>query len=68
MLASLEDGTTGMARYMAFVGDNYSENKNMTLLVFASMLVMNGWKDEIEFLFGPVGHTHNGNYSKTGLG
>jgi hypothetical protein len=60
MLAALEDPTTCTARKMAYVGDNYSENKNLTLLVFATMVVMMGWKDEIQFLFGPVGHTHNG--------
>ena len=24
------------------------------------MQVMNGWYDKVTFIFGPVGHTHNG--------
>ena len=63
MLCGLEDPTTSTARKMAYIGDNYSENKNFPLLVFASMAVLMSWKDEIQFLFGPVGHTHNGTHS-----
>jgi hypothetical protein len=48
------------ARELCLVADNCSENKNNTLLAFASHLVMLGWYDEIEIVFGPVGHTHNG--------
>jgi hypothetical protein len=29
-------------------------------LAWASVLVQKGWKDIIDFVFGPVGHTHNG--------
>jgi|AntRauTorckE5430_2_1112549.scaffolds.fasta_scaffold04515_3 hypothetical protein len=48
------------ARKLALIADNYSENKNNTLLAFASQLVMLRWYDEIIFTYGPTGHTHNG--------
>ena len=48
------------ARQAVFIGDNYSENKNNINLAFASEMVANGWYDTIQFLYGPVGHTHNG--------
>ena len=48
-------------RKLVLMADNYSENKNNTVLQFCTELVMRGWYDEIEMLFGPVGHTHNGN-------
>ena len=31
------------------------------VFAFFAELVMRGWYDEIEMVFGPVGHTHNGN-------
>ena len=49
------------ARRLVMVADNAGENKNSTLLAWACDLVMNKWYDEVEILFGEVGHTHNGN-------
>jgi len=46
---------------LILMADNYTENKNNILFQFLSELVMRGWFDEIELMFGPVGHTHNGN-------
>ena len=46
------------ARKLVLIADNCSENKNNTLLAFANDLVMRGWYDEVQLLFGPVGHTH----------
>jgi hypothetical protein len=43
------------------MGDNCSENKNNDLFGFCSDLVARGWFDKISVVFGPVGHTHNGN-------
>jgi hypothetical protein len=43
------------------MGDNFAENKNHTLFAFCSELLQHNWFDEIQLLFGPVGHTHNGN-------
>lgn len=43
------------------MADNAPLNKNNTILAFASELVMRGWFEEVQMLFGPVGHTHNGN-------
>jgi len=43
------------------LADNYVENKNNVLFALCSELVMRGWFREVEMLFGPVGHTHNGN-------
>ena len=48
------------ARKIVFVADNASENKNNELLAWATDLVLTGLFDEVEFLFGEVGHTHNG--------
>jgi hypothetical protein len=48
------------ARRVSNIADNFSENKNNTLLCFASDLVMRRWYDVVEFLYGPPGHTHNG--------
>lgn len=52
-----------MARHLVLMGDNYIENKCNTLMAFGALLVNLGWFDTVEFLFGPVGHTHNGNDS-----
>ena len=52
-----------LARELVLMGDNYSENKCNTLFAFCSFLIHLGWFDKIEMLFGPVGHTHNGNDS-----
>jgi len=43
------------------MADNAGLNKNNTVLAFVSELVMRGWYQEVQMLFGPVGHTHNGN-------
>jgi hypothetical protein len=48
------------ARKLVLIADNCSENKNNTLLAFANDLVMRKWYDEVQILFGPVGHTHTG--------
>ena len=48
------------ARKLTLIADNASENKNNTLLAFLSDLVMRGWYDEIQLIYGPPGHTHNG--------
>jgi len=48
------------ARRLILIGDNYSENKNNTLLAWMSDLVANKWFDDVECLFGEVGHTHSG--------
>jgi hypothetical protein len=48
------------ARELYLIADNFSENKNNTLLAFASDLVARGWYDEIYPVYGPPGHTHNG--------
>ena len=48
------------ARRLVFIADSASENKNNTLFAYCADLVENKWFDEIELLFGPVGHTHNG--------
>ena len=49
------------SRKLVLMADNVSENKNNCVLQFCSELVARGWYDEVEMLFGPVGHTHNGN-------
>jgi len=43
------------------MADNAALNKNNTVLAFVAELVMRGWYQEVQMLFGPVGHTHNGN-------
>jgi hypothetical protein len=48
------------ARKLWLIADNYSENKNNTLLAFCSDLVTRGWYDVIYPVYGPTGHTHNG--------
>ena len=54
-------GTPAAAsRHLAFIGDSFAENKCNVNLAFASDLVRHGWYDVVEFLYGPVGHTHNG--------
>ncbi len=49
-----------LARKLICIADSASENKNNTLFAYLTDLVGNGWFDEVELLFGPVGHTHNG--------
>jgi hypothetical protein len=48
------------ARRIVFVADNASENKNNELLAWATQLVTMKLFDEVEIIFGEVGHTHNG--------
>ena len=43
------------------MADNFAENKNNDMFAFADELVQRGWFQEVQMLFGPVGHTHNGN-------
>lgn len=47
-------------RNLVCIADNASDNKNNELLAYGALLVRNGWFDSVEFLFGEVGHTHNG--------
>jgi hypothetical protein len=48
------------ARRLILIGDNFSENKNNALFAWMSDLVANKWFDDVECLFGEVGHTHSG--------
>ena len=48
------------ANKLVLIADNYSENKNNTMFAFCTHLILEGVYDEVEMLFGPVGHTHNG--------
>jgi hypothetical protein len=52
---------TRRATKLVLMADNFSENKNNVIFGFCSELVLRGWFREVEMLFGPVGHTHNGN-------
>ena len=49
------------AKKLVLMADNYGENKNNTIFAFCSHLVSVGWFTVVKLLFGPVGHTHNGN-------
>jgi hypothetical protein len=51
---------SAQARKLVMIFDNASDNKNNINLAFASHLIAKGWYDEIQILYGPVGHTHNG--------
>ena len=51
------------ARKLILMADNYGENKNNIVFAFCAELVLRGWFDVVQFFFGPVGHTHNGNDS-----
>jgi len=42
------------ARRLVVIADRASENKNNIVFAYCNDLIQNGW------LFGPVGHTHNG--------
>lgn len=53
--------TQRLTRKLVLMADNCTENKNNPLFQFLAELIMRGWFDDIELLFGPVGHTHNGN-------
>ena len=48
------------ARKLVLIADSASDNKNNEMFMYCTSLVDNGWFDEIELVFGPVGHTHNG--------
>lgn len=52
-----------MCHRLILMADNYTENKCHILLCFLCHLVHCKWFESIELLFGPVGHTHNGNDS-----
>ena len=60
--ANREAGTAhSLARRLVVIADNCSENRNYTTCMkWASEVVAAGWFDSVQFLFGPVGHTHNG--------
>lgn len=53
-------GAAAAARVLVLIGDNFAENKNNVNYDFLCELVWRGWFDEVQMLFGPVGHTHNG--------
>ena len=54
------NGPQAKARELVLIADNFAENQNNTNLAFGTELVLRGWYDVVMFLFGPVGHTHNG--------
>jgi hypothetical protein len=60
--ANREEGTDhSLARKLVIIADNYSENRNYCVVLhFAAELVWYRWFDEVENLFGKVGHTHGG--------
>lgn len=60
--ANREEGTDhSLARKLVIIADNYSENRNYCVVMhFAAELVWYRWYDEVENLFGKVGHTHGG--------
>ena len=47
-------------RRLVLIADNAGDNKNTDVLAYLHQLVTEGWFDSVEFLFGEVGHTHNG--------
>lgn len=53
-------GSAAGARVLVLIGDNFAENKNNINYDFLCELVWRGVFDEIQLLFGLVGHTHNG--------
>ena len=55
-----DDAKRFLARKLVCIQDSASENKNNWLLAYCTELVEEGWFDEVELLYGPVGHTHNG--------
>lgn len=57
------DTCQAMCQKLILMADNYSENKCHILLCFLCHLVHLKWFESVELLFGPVGHTHNGNDS-----
>ena len=48
------------ARTLYLVADNAADNKNTDVIAFCCELVSRKWFDSVEFAFGEVGHTHNG--------
>jgi hypothetical protein len=58
------EGRQRRARKLVLLADNFIENKCNDLFCFLSHIVSEGWFDEVEMFFGPVGHTHNGNDSQ----
>ena len=48
------------ARTLWLIADSCSDNKNNDLFAYCHMLVSAGWFDDVNLVFGPVGHTHNG--------
>ena len=68
-LRRIKDRTSGSheqmsqkhARKLTLMADNCATNKSNQMFAFCTELVQRGWFDEVQMLFGPVGHTHNGN-------
>jgi hypothetical protein len=54
------DGPSRKARKLTLIADNFAENKNNEIFAFCNWLVVLGWYDEINLVYGPPGHTHNG--------
>lgn len=57
------DNCHAKCQRLVLMADNFIENKCNMLLCFLSHLIYWRWFTTIELLFGPVGHTHNGNDS-----
>jgi hypothetical protein len=60
MATKRSSGPASKARKLVIIADNYNENRNQLNLRFATELVMRGIYDTIVFLYGYLGHTHNG--------
>ena len=54
------DHRARFARTLYLVADNAADNKNTDVIAFCCELVSRKWFDSVEFAFGEVGHTHNG--------
>jgi len=63
MIMAIKNDTTHpsrKARTLVLIADNFMENKNNTVFAGLQDFILLGWFDEVQLLFGPVGHTHNG--------
>lgn len=76
LAAKTGNGPQRYAKTLFLIADNYSENKSNGTAAFCSLLVMkeylahcahatilthvHRWYTEVQLLWGPVGHTHNG--------
>ena len=59
-MKSGESSTGNTQRNLYLVADNAADNKNMDVIAFCCELVSQPWFNVVEFAFGEVGHTHNG--------